>query len=142
MIVAASAEITTVIELVTRHSVDNPTVTVKDHMYATVDVLSRCYRVNAALQNVAFAIRDMAIRAPNRLQTELGMLLEFFESNKLIGWESAEMIPTFQLIRDLTEHFTGSAGLHMAFLVQMHKCIDVLYQTRITFSLFYHHLDV
>ena len=141
MLIAANAEISSVIEVLTRHSVTSPTITLNNQLYTTANAISKCYTLNSAVHSIAFSIRNMSIRAPYRLQHDTGFLLDLFETNHLIGWEASETVPTLQMIRSVAETLMGGPGVYVAFLTQIQKSIDMLYQTRMTFSLFYYHLD-
>ena len=124
ILIAANAEISTVIEFLTRYATTQATITLNNELYTTAMALSRCYTINSAIHAVAYAIRDMATRSPHRLQNDIGLLLELFERNHLVGWESGHALPTLQMIRTITENFMGGPGAHVAFLTPgfIHAC--------------------
>ena len=72
----------------------------------------------------------------------MSLILNFFEANNVVGWNSGRAVDTIRNMQQIcSEHIAEVPGIYLAFLLHMQRALDMLYQTRIAFSLFYHHLD-
>ena len=100
-------------------------------------------RMRNALNNIVFSVRDFLRQSPHRLYTESAILLQFFENNNLVGFtaNSEKVQQTIQSIRTICEQLSRPRGASIMVFRQVLKLIDVIFETKIAFSLYYHSLD-
>ena len=138
---AAVPEIRTAVEYVTRFGTVSETITLQDQAHPTAHVVSNCLVLSNSLNNILFAIRDQMSRAPYQISTNMGLLLGFFEANQIIGWTSGRTVPTIQMLQAVFAGHIGNGGVNIAFLLHVHRALDMIYQLRMGVSLYYHHLE-
>ena len=100
-------------------------------------------RMRNALNNIVFSVRDFLRQSPNRLYTESAILLQFFENNNLVGFaaNSQNVHQTIMSIRTICEQLTRPKGASIMVFRQVLKLIEVIFETKIALSLYYHSLD-
>ena len=96
-----------------------------------------------ALNNIVFSVRDFLRQSPHRLYNESAIFLGFFESNNLVGFtaNSQWVSNTIQNIRTIGEQLTRPKGASIMVFRQVLKLMDIVFETKIAFSLYYHSLD-
>ena len=139
--VAARVEINAVIEFTTRYAVDNTNITVQGITYETSDVVRRCQGLGNSLGALIFSVQNQLETSPYRMSTNLGLLLRFMETNQLIGWEAGQAEPTLRLLLALAEGHVGNGGVNIAFFMNMQRSLDLMYQLRMAYSLYYYHIE-
>ena len=138
----ANTEAIAAVQFVTRYAVRHDRIELHGDNFATADIVPACFAMSSAINNVLFAIRDQANRSPYRLYHDSSLILNFFETNNIIGWNAANSARTIQVMQYLcSEHVASTTGVSMAFLSHVHRILDMLYQTRIFMSLYYHQQD-
>ena len=138
----ANREAIAAVEFITRHAVNNSRIELGGEIFDTGGLAPACFTMSSSINNVLFCIRDLSARAPERLYLDLSIILGFFETNTIIGWQASQTPRTLQCMQKICdEHIPNNSGVNLAFLLHIHRLLDMLYQTRIAFSLFYHHLD-
>ena len=114
-----------------------------DMILHTATQLRDFTRMQNAINNIAFSIRDLTLRSPYSLNHDASILIGFFETNHLVGYTSipASVESTLYAIREVCEQLEPPCGQHIMFFRQIVKFIDMLFQLKVSFSLYYHTLD-
>ena len=100
-------------------------------------------RMQNAINNIAFAIRDLTLRSPYSLYNDSSVLIGFFETNQLVGYSSMPVTveSTLYSIREICEQLAPPCGQHIMLFRQIVKFVDMLFQLKVSFSLYYHALE-
>ena len=139
----AADEATTVIEKAIRMAHSTNQITICGISYNAADIVTQFTQIGNALNNITFAIRDQRQRSPYQLHHNASILLQFFESNHLVGFSSnpSEILDLISRMQKFCEENTRLGGIYLAFFGHVIRLMDMIFQSKIAFSLLYHHMD-
>ena len=137
----ASQEASLAVNTITRQMDDETTYVMHGQTYTAPELVPIFTNTRNVLNNVIFAIRDRYTRTPFQLHNNLSLLLSLFERNQLLGWDSMPINDYLSKIQQYLATLRPSRGTYVALLAQMIRGLDMMYQIRMTVSLYYHNLE-
>ena len=98
------------------------------------------------MQRALESIQDWSRREPERLHSDLSVILSTFEHNNLVGLESRPFIirRSITAARRILEEasrsngIVGPSGHFLVWFRQIYNLMDTLFQTRTALSMYYH----
>ena len=137
----ASQEATLAVNTATRQDADEATYVMHGQSYTAPDLVPIFTHTRNVLNNLIFAIRDRYTRTPFLLHNNLALLLSLFERNQVLGWDSMPINEHLSKIQQYLATLRPSRGTYVALLAQMIRGLDMMYQIRMTVSLYYHNME-
>ena len=137
----AVAEANTVCQVMIRQGFMNTTLLFNNHRWQTRELTPIVQRTRNRMHNLLFAVQALINERANRLYTDQSVILSLCEQNQIIGWQSGQILFSLRLMQFVAGGATEAQGQYLAFFARLHNLFDVLYQTRISLSLFYHSVE-
>ena len=143
VLLQASNEAALVVEHTIRTAHTTTQISIRGVVHDAAEIVTRFTQIGNALNNIIFAIRDQRQRSPYQLHHNISIILQFFEANQLVGF-SSNPIGVLGLITQMQQYCednTRAGGIYLAFFGHIIRLMDMIFQSKIAFSLLYHHMD-
>ena len=143
ILTGAVSEANSVCQILIRQGALGTTLVYHGRRWRTQDLAVLVQQTRNHMNSLLFAIRTMHNAPSSRLTQDQSVILQLCEDNHIIGWQAGQMPFCLRLMQFIAEgaQTTQAQGQYVAHFARLHQMFEVLYQTRIFMSLYYHSLE-
>ena len=125
-------------DLILRQSILNTTIVYRNRRWKTRELAPVFVRVKNQINSLIFGLVSLSDTAPDRLHSDMSMIVSVFEQSQFIGFNSGQVQFALQFMQFIAEGLAAPRGQALAFLQHIQRYLDMVFQLRVAFSLYFH----
>ena len=134
----SSIEISDAVILMTRQALLDTELVYNGKRWRTRELAPLFTRLRNQINAMVFGFNDQSVRNPRGLYSEQSVMMNICEANNFIGWQSGQVHFSLQFVQYICEGMSPPKGQAVAFLLHLQRFMDMQFQTRLAFSLYFH----